>query len=341
MLGMDDIGVDLGTATVLVYVKGKGILLREPAMVAIDRNTRSILAVGEDAHRMQGRTPAHISVVRPLVDGVISDYDVAERMLRYFLRKVMGKRLMFRPRVVACVPSGVTEVEKRSVVDAILDAGARKAQLIDEPMAAAIGAGLDIEKAYGSMVVDIGGGTTDLAVISMGRCVVAETIKVAGDRMDEAVIRYLRRKHNLMIGERSAEELKMHLGAAYPRQEVLHMDVTGRSLITGLPKTISVSSSEMVEALDEPILALTENVQAILERTPPELAADIFDRGIVMTGGGSLLFGLDKVLSERIRVSCRVVDDPVACVALGTGMVLEEMETHGKLLFDGNRTRGN
>ncbi len=343
MFGMDDIGIDLGTATVLICVRGKGIVLREPAVVAIDKQSRNILAVGDEAQRMQGRTPANISVIRPLADGVVSDYDVTERMLRYFVRKVVGRRKLFRPRVVACVPSGVTEVEKRSVVDTILDAGAHKAQLVEESIAAAIGAGLDIGKAYGNMVLDIGGGTSTLAVLAMGRSVVSVTTKIAGDRFDEAIIRYLRRKHNLMIGERSAEELKIQIGAACPRTDPLYMDVTGRSLITGLPKTVSINSEEMVEALDEPILALTENVQALLERTPPELAADIFERGIVMTGGGSLLYGLDEVISEQVRVPCRLVEDPVACVALGTSRILEDRDAWTQMLFDvdedGSRVR--
>jgi len=334
MLGMNDIGIDLGTSTILFCVQGKGVVLREPAVVAIDRTTRNILAVGDDARGMVGRAPANILVMRPLADGVISDYDVTERMLRFFLRKVIGRRMMFRPRVVACVPSGVTEVEKRSVVDTILDAGARKAQLIDEPLAGAIGAGLDITKAYGNMLLDLGGGTSTLAVLAMGRIVVSVTTKIAGDRFDEAVIRYLRRKHNLMIGERSAEELKIQIGAAIPRKDPLYLDVTGRSLITGLPKIITINSEEMVEALDEPIIALAENIQALLERTPPELAADIFERGIVMTGGGSLLYGLDAALSQQVRVPCRLVEDPVGCVAMGTGRILDEQGAWNQLLFD-------
>jgi rod shape-determining protein MreB len=334
MLGNEDIGIDMGTATMLICVRGKGIVLREPAVVALDRQTRNILAVGEEAQRMMGRTPANIAVIRPLHDGTVTDYDITERMLRFFLRKVMGKRSVFRPRVVACVPTGVTEVEKRSMVDTILDAGARKAQLVEEALAAAIGAGVDVTKAYGNMVLDIGGGTSTLAVLAMGRSVVTQTIKIAGDRFDEAITRYLRRKHNLMIGERTAEELKIQIGAACPRADALYLDVTGRSLITGLPKTVRVSSEEMVEALDEPIAALAENIQALLERTPPELAADIFERGIVMTGGGSMLYGLDLVLSEQVRVPCRLVEDPVACVALGTSRILEDRDAWTQLLFD-------
>ncbi len=334
MFGMDDIGVDLGTSSVLIYGQGKGVVLREPSVVAIDRATRNILAVGEEAQRMMGRTPANIMVIRPLAEGVISDYDVAERMLRFFLRKVMGRRMMFRPRVLACVPSGVTDVEKRSVIDAMLDAGARKAQLIDEPVAAAIGAGLDIEHQYGNMVVDIGGGTTDLAILAMGQSIISVTTKVAGDRFDEAIMRYLRRKHNLMIGERSAEELKIQIGAAEIGSDSHQMEVTGRSLISGLPKSIAIHSDEIVEALDEPILALTENIQALLERTPPELAADVFERGITLTGGGALLTGLDRVLTKRTRVECKRAEDAVACVVQGTGRVLEERDRWLHLLFD-------
>ncbi|MDR3051339.1 MAG: rod shape-determining protein [Oscillospiraceae bacterium] len=341
MLGVNDIGVDLGTATVLIYMKNKGILLREPAMVAIDKNTRNPLAWGEKAYMMLGRTPANIAVIRPLADGSIVDYDTAERMLRYFLRRVLGKRMVFRPRVVASLPAAVTEVEKSSMVDAILSVGARKAQLIDESVAAAIGAGLDVQKAYGSMVVNIGGGITGLAVLAMGRCVVSDaTTKATGDRMSEAIIRYLRRKHNLMIGERSAEMLKINIGAAQPRKDVLYMEVTGRNLLTGLPKTIAVSSTEMADAMDETIQTLVESMQAMLERTPPELVTDIFDRGIVLTGGGSQLFGLDKLLSDQLRVDCRVADDPVASVVLGIGMILEEIETHGKLLLEGGARTG-
>ncbi|ANX00162.1 rod shape-determining protein [Thermoclostridium stercorarium subsp. leptospartum DSM 9219] len=326
-LGLD-IGIDLGTATVLVYVKGKGIVLREPSVVAIDKNTNRLLAVGEEARRMLGRTPGNIVAIRPLRDGVISDYQVTERMLKYFLNKVCSRSLLklFKPRVMICVPSGVTEVEKRAVEDAAIQAGARRTYLIEEPIAAAIGAGIDITKACGSMVVDIGGGTTDIAVISLGGAVVSTTIKVAGDKFDEAIIRYMRKKHNIMIGERTAEEIKIKIGTVYPREEEVYMDVRGRNLVSGLPKTIQVSSSEIMEALEEPVSAIVDAVHSVLERTPPELSADISDRGIVMTGGGSLVYGFDKLLQKSTGIDVFIAEDAVSCVALGTGKVLDNLE---------------
>jgi len=323
-----DIGIDLGTASVLVYIKGKGIVLREPSVVAIDRNSNKLLAVGEEARRMLGRTPGNIVAIRPLKDGVISDYDITERMLKYFLNKVYGSRpfKFFKPRIMVCVPSGVTEVERRAVVDAAVQAGARATYLIEEPIAAAIGAGIDISKACGSMVVDIGGGTTDIAVISLGGIVVSNSIKIAGDKFDEAIIRYMRKKHNIMIGERTAEELKINIGTVYPRVQEVTMDVRGRNLVTGLPMTITVSSSEMMEALEEPVSSIVEAVHSVLEKTPPELAADIGDRGIVMTGGGSLIYGLDKLLQERTGINVIIADDAISCVAIGTGQALENIE---------------
>ena len=326
-LGMD-IGIDLGTASVLVYIKGKGIVLREPSVVAIDKNTDKILAVGEEARRMLGRTPGNIVAVKPLREGVISDYDITERMLKYFINKVCGNRFfrMIKPRIMVCVPSGVTEVERRAVIDAALQAGARRTYLIEEPIAAAIGAGIDITKACGSMVVDIGGGTTDIAVISLGGTVVSSSIKVAGDKFDEAVVRYMRKKHNIMIGERTAEEMKINIGTVYPRVQEVSMDIRGRNLISGLPKTITVTSTEMMEALEEPVSSVIEAVHAVLERTPPELAADIGDRGIVMTGGGSLLYGLDKLLQEKTGINVIIADDAISCVALGTGEALNNLE---------------
>ena len=337
MFGYQDIGIGLGTASVLVYIKGKGIVLREPSVVAIDRNNGRILDVGDEARKMLGRTPGNIVAIRPLREGVISDYDVTERMLRYFLRKVVGKRMFFKPRVVVCVPSGVTEVEKRSVIDATIDAGARYTQLIEEPIAAAIGAGLDISRPYGSMVVDIGGGTTDIAVISLGSAVVSDSIKIGGDKFDEAIIRYMRKKHNLLIGERTAEELKINIGGAYPRKETLYMEVTGRNLVSGLPKTTRVSSEEMIEAMEEPVLSILETVHAVLERTPPELAADIYDRGIVMTGGGALLHGLDRLIRENVKVPCSVAEDAISCVAIGTGRALENIDAMSNAIFDYKR----
>ncbi|MGE5473355.1 MAG: rod shape-determining protein [Ignavibacteriales bacterium] len=320
-----DIGIDLGTATVLVYVKGKGIVLREPSVVAIDKNSNKLMAVGEEARRMLGRTPGNIVAIRPLRDGVISDYDVTERMLKYFINKVCGRRI-FKPRIIVCVPSGVTEVEKKAVVDAAEQAGARKVHLIEEPIAAAIGAGLDIAKPWGSMVVDIGGGTTDIAVISLGGTVVSTSIKIAGDKFDEAIVRYMRKKHNIMIGERTAEELKINIGCVYPRIQEIMMDIRGRNLISGLPKTIAVSSNEMLEALEEPATAVVEAVHSVLEKTPPELAADISDRGIVMTGGGCLIYGLDKLINYKTGIDVFVAEDAVSCVAMGTGKALDNME---------------
>ena len=333
--GNQDIGVDLGTASVLVYVKNKGIVLNEPSVLAMDVETGRILAVGEDARRMLGRTPERISAIRPLRDGVISDYDVTERMLRYFVKKVVGQRLIFRPRVVVCVPAGVTEVERRSVIDATIEAGARDTYLIEEPLAAAIGAGMDIAKPYGSMVVDIGGGTTDVAVISLSSLVVAETIKVAGDKFDDAIMRYMRKRHNLLVGERTAEEIKKNVGCAFPRRETIYMEVTGRDLMNGLPHTVSVGSDEMIEALEEPLASILEAICQVLERTPPELASDISQRGIVMTGGGSLLYGLDRLISENTKVPCYVAEDPVSCVAIGTGRALESIDVFSDNLISG------
>lgn len=323
-----DIGIDLGTASVLVYIKGKGIVLREPSVVAIEKNSNKLLAVGEEARRMLGRTPGNIVAIRPLRDGVISDYDITERMLKHFINKICGNKglRLFKPRIMVCVPSGVTEVERRAVIDAAMQAGARKTYLIEEPIAAAIGAGIDISKACGSMVVDIGGGTTDIAVISLGGTVVSSSLKVAGDKYDEAIVRYMRKKHNIMIGERTSEELKINIGTVYPRVQEVSMDVRGRNLISGLPKTISVTSAEMMEALEEPMSSIIEAVHAVLERTPPELAADISDRGIVLTGGGSLVYGLDKLLQEKTGINVIIADEAISCVALGTGEALNNIE---------------
>lgn len=326
MWGGQDIGIDLGTASVLVYIKGKGIVLREPSVVALDRNTNKILAVGEEARLMLGRTPGNIVAIRPLREGVISDYDITEKMLRYFIDKAIGRRRIIKPRMVVCVPSGVTEVEKRAVIDAANNAGARTTRLIEEPIASAIGAGLDISKASGNMVIDIGGGTTDIAVISLGGIVVSTSIKIAGDKFDEAIVRYMRKKHNIMIGERTAEELKINAGTAFPREDQLKVEVRGRNLISGLPKTIEVTSDEMLEALSEPISAIADAVHSVLERTPPELSADISDRGIVMAGGGSLLNGLDKLISKRTGIPVYVAEEAISCVAIGTGQALEYID---------------
>lgn len=319
------IGIDLGTATVLIYVAGRGIVLQEPSVVAIDKNTNRILAIGEEARRMLGRTPGNIIAVRPLRDGVISDYEMTERMLKDLLRKVCHKTL-FKPQVIVCVPSGVTEVEERAVIDAAHQAGARKAYLIEEPIAAAIGAGIDIAKPCGSMVVDIGGGTSDIAVISLGGIVVSNSIKVAGDKFDDAIVRYIRKKYNVMIGERTAELLKINIGCAFPRAEEITMEVRGRSLVSGLPKNIVVTSTEMLEAFEEPAASIVEAIHSVIEKTPPELVGDISTNGIVMTGGGSLIYGIDQLIYKETGVSTRVAEDAVSCVALGTGKALENIE---------------
>lgn len=321
-----DMGIDLGTATVLVYMKGKGVILKEPSVVAIDKSANKVLAVGEEARKMIGRTPGNIVAIRPLRDGVISDYDVTEKMLEHFIKKACGKRKMSTPRVVMCVPCEATEVERRAVEDATRNAGAKKVFLVEEPLAAAIGAGLDITIASGNMVIDIGGGTTDIAVISLGGMVVRESIKIAGDNFDEAIIRYIRKKHKLMIGERTAEDLKMSIGCAYPKAEDIKAEVRGRDLITGLPKNITVYSSEMEEALKEAVTAIAECAHSVLEKTPPELAADIADKGIVMTGGGALLDGLDKLIEKVTNVPVYVAEDSVSCVASGTGKMLEFLD---------------
>jgi len=335
-----DIGIDLGTASILVYIKGKGIVLNEPSVVAIDNNTNKILAVGEEAKRMLGRTPGNIVAIRPMKDGVISDFDITERMLRYFFSKTIGKTL-FKPRAIICVPSGITEVEKRAVLEASNQAGARKTFLIEEPIAAAIGAGIDITQPNGNMIVDIGGGTTDVAVISLGGIVVSKSIKVAGDECNEAIIRYIRKKHNLMIGERTAEELKMNIGTAYPREKEVYMEIRGRNLMTGLPKTIKIASSEMLEALEETVAQIVETVHSVLERTPPELAADIGNKGIYMTGGGALLHGLPKLIMEKTGIDTFVVDDPIGAVAIGTGRALEWIKYLDSDSVDSDSIRSN
>ena len=330
MLGCRDIGIDLGTSSILVYLKGKGIVLREPSVIAIDTDTNKMLAVGEEARRMLGRTPGNIVAIRPLKDGVISNYDITEKMLGYFLNKSAGKRLFGRPRVVVCIPSGVTEVEKRAVLDAAYAAGARHTYLIEEPIAAAIGAGLDISKAYGNMVVDIGGGTTDIAVISLGAAVVTDTIKIAGAVFDEHIVRYMRKKYNLLIGERTAENMKINIGSAFPRKENASMLVTGRNLVSGLQRSVEVTSEEMTEALNEPVQAIADAVHNVLERTPPELAADISEHGIVMTGGGALLYGIDKLIQDKTKIAIHVAEDAVSCVVIGTGKALEEIDVYAR-----------
>lgn len=321
-----ELGIDLGTATVLVFEKGKGVILKEPSVVAINKVTNKVLAVGEEARRMIGRTPGNIVAVRPLRDGVISDYDVTEKMLKEFIKKACGKKNMVAPKVIVCVPSQATEVEKRAVIDAAKNSGAKRVHLIEEPLAAAIGAGLDITKPNGSMVVDIGGGTCDIAVISLGGIVVRASIKVAGDKFDEAIIRYVRSKHKIMIGEKTAEELKIKVGSAFKGSRNETTTMKGRNLVTGLPTEIEISTSEVRESLLEPVQLIIENVKSVLEKTPPELAADIIEKGILMTGGGALLHGLDKLIEFETGVSVSVADGAIECVANGTGEVLKYFE---------------
>lgn len=325
---MQDIGIDLGTATVIVYVKGKGIVLREPSVVAINNQTNEVLAVGYEARRMLGRTPGNIVATRPLREGVISDYTITEKMLKYFINKVSGRSL-FAPRMMICIPSKVTEVERKAVIDAASNAGARKVYLIEEPLAAAIGAGIDISKPNGNMIVDIGGGTTDIAVISLGGSVVSSSIKVAGDKFDEYIVKYIRKHHNIMIGERTAEELKVSIGCVYPKFQDSEMEVRGRDLITGLPTTIPIHSSEIMKALEEPAGLIIDAVHSVLEKTPPELSADICDRGIFMTGGGCLIDGLDKLLEEKLGIPVMIAEDAISCVAIGTGKALENIDKLG------------
>ncbi|SMB92632.1 rod shape-determining protein MreB [Thermanaeromonas toyohensis ToBE] len=335
-----DIGIDLGTANTLVYVRGKGIVLREPSVVAIRRDTGQVLAVGEAAKRMIGRTPGDIVAIRPLKDGVIADFDVTQSMLRYFIQKVIPKGFFVRPRVVVGVPSGVTAVEERAVREAAIQAGAKEAYPIEEPMAAAIGAGLPVYEPTGNMIVDIGGGTTEVAVISLGGIVTSRSIRIGGDEMDEAIAQHIKRNYNLMIGERTAEEIKIEIGAAYfgnteedeARRKRTYA-VRGRDLVTGLPKTIEVTAEEIKEALSEPVAAILEAIKVCLERTPPELAADLMDRGIVMAGGGALLWGLDRLVSQETGMPVNLAEDPLTAVALGTGKVLENLEELKRVLF--------
>ena len=318
-----DLGIDLGTASILVYVKGKGVVLKEPSVVAFDRDTNMIKAIGEEARLMLGRTPGNIVAVRPLRQGVISDYIVTEKMIKYFVQKALGKRTFKKPNISICVPSGVTEVEKKAVEEAAFAAGAREVHLIEEPVAAAIGAGIDISKPCGNMIVDIGGGTSDIAVISLGGTVVNTSLKVAGDDFDEAIVRYVRKKHNLLIGDRTAEDIKIKIGTTYPLVEDESMEVRGRNLVTGLPKTVTVTASETEEALHETTSQIVEAVIGVLERTPPELSADILDRGIVLTGGGAMLYGLDELIRRETDIPTALAEDALSCVALGCGKALD------------------
>jgi len=318
-----DIGVDLGTASVLVYISGRGVVLKEPSVVAFDRDSKKIVAIGEEARLRLGRTPGNIVAIRPLRQGVISDYTVTEKMLKHFIQKAIGKRTFRKPRISVCVPSRVTEVEKKAVEDAAYQAGAREVAVIEEPIAAAIGAGVDITKPCGNMIVDIGGGTTDIAVISLGGVVASTSVKIAGDDFDEAIVRYMRKKHNLLIGERTAEEIKIQIGTCFLTGEDITMDVRGRNLVSGLPRKVTVTASETEEALRESVSQIIEAIHEVLEKTPPELAADIADRGIVMTGGGCLLRGLEDLIEDRIGINAITAEDPMLCVAIGTGLFIE------------------
>jgi rod shape-determining protein MreB len=325
-LASNDIGIDLGTATTLVYVKGEGVVLCEPSVVAVERGTSHVLAVGEEAKRMLGRTPGNIVAIRPMRDGVITDFEVTEAMLRHFIRKVRHRRFQIRPRIVIAIPSGITEVERRAVKESAERAGAREVYLIEEPIAAAIGVGLPIQEPVGNMIIDIGGGTTEIAVISLAGIVFSKSIRIGGDEMNEAIVEYLKKTYNLMVGERTAEEIKIKIGSAYPMEEELSLEVKGRDLIAGLPKMVTVTSEEIRESLQEPMRAILEVTKMSLERTPPELAADLIEHGIVIAGGGSLLKGLDKLISEETGLPVHIAEDPVTAVANGTGKVLNEIK---------------
>jgi len=322
----NDIGIDLGTANSLVYVKDRGIVLREPSVVAIQTGTTRVLAVGEEAKRMLGRTPGNITAIRPMKDGVIADFEITEAMLRYFIRKVQNHRMMVKPRIIISVPSGITEVEKRAVKDSAIHAGAREVYLIEEPMAAAIGVGLPVQEPAGNMIVDVGGGTTEVALISLAGIVFSRSVRVGGDEMDEAIIQYMKRAYNLMIGERTAEQIKISIGSAFPLSEETSIEVKGRDLVAGLPKTMTLTTEEVREALHDPVSTIVEAIRFTLERCPPELSADLVDRGLVVAGGGALLKGLDKLIAEQTGLPVHVADDPLSAVAEGTGMVLHELK---------------
>ncbi|MBI5166808.1 MAG: rod shape-determining protein [candidate division NC10 bacterium] len=322
----NDLAVDLGTASTLIYVRGKGIVLCEPSVVAIKKGSNTVLKVGKEAKEMLGRTPGNIVAIRPMKDGVIADFDVTEQMIRHFIVKIHNRKALVRPRIIIGVPSGITQVEKRAIRDSAEQAGAREVYLIEEPMAAAIGAGLPVQEPSGNMIVDIGGGTTEVAVISLSGIVNSQTVRIAGDEMDEAIIQYLKRKYNLLIGERTAENIKIQIGSAYPFDEPRKMEVKGRDLVDGLPKTLTINDSDIREALHDVIYAIVDTVKSTLERTPPELAADIAEKGIVLAGGGSLLHGLDTLLSLETHLKVRVAEDPLSCAVLGTGKALEELD---------------
>lgn len=332
-----NMGIDLGTANTLVYIKGKGIVAREPSVVAIQSKTREVLAVGEEAKRMIGRTPGSIVAIRPLKDGVIADFDVTKNMLKYFIKKASNGKTFFQPRVVICVPSGVTEVEKRAVEEAAVHAGAKDAYLIEEPMAAAIGAGLPVHEPTGSMIVDIGGGTTEIAVISLGGIVTSKSIRVGGDELDESIVSFIKREYSLLIGERTAEEIKITIGTAYRTGDKKLMDIRGRDMISGLPKTIGINSEEIYEAMKEPISHILDAIKSTLEKTPPELAADIMEQGIMLTGGGALLDGMNTLIGEETGMPVHIGEDALDCVAIGTGKALDSIDILKKASSDNRK----
>lgn len=335
-----DMGIDLGTANTLVYIRGKGIVVREPSVVALQEDTRQVLAVGQEAKQMIGRTPGNIIAIRPLKDGVIADFDITQNMLKYFIKRAYPNRsLFFSPRVVVGVPSGVTEVEKRAVEEAAIQAGAKEAYLIEEPMAAAIGSGLPVEDPTGSMVVDIGGGTTEIAIISLGGIVTSKSVRVGGVELDDAIVQYIKKEYSLMIGERTAEEIKITIGSAYPKAVDEKLSIRGRDLVSGLPKTLTIVSSEILNALKEPINNIVEAIKTTLEKTPPELASDVMEYGIVLTGGGALLNGLDKLIRKETGMPVRIAEEPLDCVALGTGKTIEEIETLKRVLISPKRLK--
>lgn len=334
MASVGDIGIDLGTSNVVIYARGRGIVLDEPAVVALERDTRVIRAIGMEAYRMIGRTPSGIVAMRPLREGSVADFELTSSILHHFVVQVIGKRMFSRPRAVLSLPSGINENEKRNISAVMFEAGVRRTQLLDRPVAAAIGADMNINEVYGSMVVDIGAGMTDIAVLSSGRVVVSDAVKLGGDHFDDAIIRYLRRKYNLLIGEPTAEELKISIGGAMPRREQLYLDITGRNLISGLPKLMRITSDEIYEAIDDPLTALIEAIHAVLEHTPAELAADVFDAGIMLTGGGAQLANLSDAITAALKVDCRVAENPHACVATGCGRTLENLEDYGRYLND-------
>ena len=334
MASVADIGIDLGTSNVVIYARNRGVVLDEPAVVALERDSRVIRAIGTEAYRMIGRTPSGIVAMRPLREGSVADFELTSSILHHFVVQVIGKRMFSRPRAVLSLPSGINENEKRNISAVMFEAGVRRTQLLDRPVAAAIGADMNINEVYGSMVVDIGAGMTDIAVLSTGRVVVSDAVKIGGDHFDDAIIRYLRRKYNLLIGERTAEELKIAIGGAMPRREQMYLDITGRNLISGLPKLMRITSDEIYEAIDDPLTALIEAIHAVLEHTPAELAADVFDAGITLTGGGAQLTGLADAVTTALKVDCHVADNPQNCVAVGCGRTLDNLADYGRYLND-------